>query len=78
MNCCPNCFRDFEVQATIQNNSTEQGDCDLCGSKQVRLVDSRELSELFVPIIDLYEIDESAKSTSLVDITSVQRNSLNG
>lgn len=77
MNCCPKCFLDFEVQATIQNNSTEEGNCFLCGSNQVRLVDSRELSELFAPIIDLYEIDETGQSTSLVDTIQNEWNIFN-
>ncbi len=55
MKCCPNCFRDDEVVGFILSNSTEKGNCLLCKSIDVSLIDARELEELFQPIVQLFK-----------------------
>jgi hypothetical protein len=57
MNCCVNCFNDKELIGFIYSNSTEQGDCDFCNSKNTQIIDCRELQELFQPIISLFKTE---------------------
>ena len=63
MHCCSNCFNDFEVQSIIQNNSTEIGNCNFCLTKTTKIIDCRELAELFQPVINLYEVDENSTNS---------------
>lgn len=55
MKCCVNCFNDKEVIGFIYSNATETGDCDCCSAKAVRLIDARELEELFQPVVSLFK-----------------------
>ncbi|HEY8688300.1 MAG TPA: RES family NAD+ phosphorylase [Chitinophagaceae bacterium] len=55
MNCCTNCFTDKEIIGFILSNSTEIGNCDFCDSKDVQIIDARELEESFQPIIALFK-----------------------
>lgn len=55
MNCCTNCFKDKEVIGFIFSNSVGKGVCDYCNSSDVELLDPRELEELFLPIINIYQ-----------------------
>lgn len=64
MYCCTNCFLDKEIKGFIENNSNKQGDCDFCQTKNVSLVDTRELQDQFFPLLDIYKIDE--KGSNLV------------
>lgn len=63
MNCCPNCFKNRELQAIIGSISTEKGDCDFCGSKETIVVDSREMAESFAQPVGLYRISKDVKNT---------------
>ncbi len=53
MYCCAECFTSPTVKEHINSEGTED-DCELCGSTNVKTVDSSELYELFKPIFDLY------------------------
>jgi hypothetical protein len=67
MFCCSACFRNNEVQSTIKGISQSEGDCDFCGATNVRIIDSREIVELFQPVVNLYEVsDKSDKLLSEV------------
>jgi hypothetical protein len=55
MNCCTNCFTDKEIIGFIFSNSTEIGTCNFCDSKDVQIIDARELEESFQPIISLFK-----------------------
>ncbi len=57
MNCCVNCFNDKELIGFIYSNSTEQGDCNFCNSKDTQVIDCRELQELFQPITLLFKTE---------------------
>lgn len=55
MNCCTNCFNDKEIIGFIYSNSTEIGICDYCGVSAAQIVDTRELEELFQPLVNLFK-----------------------
>lgn len=54
MNCCTNCFKDKEIIGFI-DTSMETGNCDYCGSTDIKIIDARELEELFQPLIALFK-----------------------
>ena len=54
MTCCPNCFNDTELKGFIFT-STTVGNCDTCGSTGVKLIDAKELEEMFKPVIDSFK-----------------------
>lgn len=55
MKCCINCFQDTEIIGFILTNATEKGNCLLCQSTNVLLIDPRELEELFQPVVRLFK-----------------------
>jgi hypothetical protein len=55
MNCCTDCFKDQEVRGYIDNNSTDTGTCEFCSANHVKLVDARELEEMFLPVVQIYQ-----------------------
>lgn len=56
MFCCSTCFKNQEVSSTIEEISQTIGECNFCGAKSVKIIDSREIVELFQPVINLYEV----------------------
>jgi len=61
MRCCINCFDDRELTGFFISNSTQQGECDFCKSKNVQLLDPREFEDLFQQLIQIYELFEESK-----------------
>jgi len=55
MYCCSNCFKDTELIGFIFSNSTETSKCDFCGTENTKVIDPRELEELFQPLVNLYK-----------------------
>ena len=74
--CCTECFGDLVIQEYIQENGVD-GDCQRCGSEEVKLVSPGDLTEMFEPLVGLYMIsavgrdrltsDEPFDSTPLLD-----------
>lgn len=62
MNCCPNCFRDNEIKGFIYWNSNNISDCDFCDSKKVAIINTQELQEQFILLLDLYKVDPNGKN----------------
>lgn len=63
MNCCPNCFNDTFLSTIIIEKSNGLGNCDFCQMQNTNIVGSKELTDSFQPLLDLYEqTDESGKS----------------
>lgn len=58
MKCCRNCFKDKEIIGFIYSNSSSKGKCDYCSSEDIELIDPRELEELFVPLVGIYQTTE--------------------
>ncbi|MCB9012415.1 MAG: RES family NAD+ phosphorylase [Bacteroidales bacterium] len=56
MFCCSSCFKNQEVRSTIEEIAQTSGECNYCGTKGVKLVDAREIVELFQPVLNLYEV----------------------
>lgn len=54
MFACANCFLDTELIAYINTQSTQLGYCDFCGSGNVKVIDTRELSGFFSRFLKAY------------------------
>lgn len=63
MDCCPNCYKNLELQKIIESISTETGNCNFCGKRSTPIVDSREMAEFFNQPISLYRISKDGKDT---------------
>lgn len=55
--CCVNCFNDETLKDYIAQ-SGEIGNCDFCDSQNVYCIEPSELEELFLPLVQLYDIVE--------------------
>ena len=51
--CCTECFLDEYLQERIKEEGA-LGDCDFCSSKNVYVIEPKELEYYFNPLIDLY------------------------
>lgn len=54
MEICPNCFSDNELKGFI-GSSGKTGDCNICSSKDVLMLDARELLDFFQELIDNFK-----------------------
>jgi len=63
MYCCSNCFNNTELDKIIESISTETGDCDFCGTKSTKIIDTREMAEFFTQTISLYKVDKDGKDS---------------
>jgi hypothetical protein len=61
--CCPNCFNNQELRSTVEGISVDVGNCDYCGSENVKLIDAREIAEQLQPVINLYEVSSDGLNT---------------
>lgn len=55
--CCIECFNESFLRAWISENG-ERGKCNFCGAGRVPCVDCTELTDLFEPLLRLYEPTE--------------------
>lgn len=55
--CCEECFSDSFVKEYIRDNG-ERGECHYCDAHDVNCLEPDDLTELFQPVVDLYEIVE--------------------
>lgn len=55
MFCCAKCFNDKFLQDHIAVKSNENGNCSFCGEKNVPVVTTELLQDLFEPLFDIYE-----------------------
>ncbi len=58
MKCCINCFESNYLKQIILTNG-EKGNCDFCGSVDLSIYNSDELSTFFKGLLDLYIVDET-------------------
>lgn len=63
MNCCPQCFPDTEMKGIISSISTEKGTCDYCHSDNQMIISIEEIQDNFIPLLDLYETDETSNES---------------
>lgn len=54
MDVCSNCFADKEIKGLILSSQTT-GECHICNSKNVHLLDSTELQDFFQELIDNFK-----------------------
>lgn len=59
MKCCSECFSSEYLRTIIQTNASEIGNCNFCGTNNIRLYDPRELLLFFRNLFDLYAISDS-------------------
>jgi hypothetical protein len=57
MNCCRNCFSS-EYLINVYFNECGIGNCDFCGSTDVRVILPRTFSELFDALLSYYQVDQ--------------------
>lgn len=69
--CCVNCFEDKFLEKQIINASLKRGNCDFCESKDVNLVEAKELQDFFEAIFEIYEIDENNDGIYLSEIINL-------
>jgi len=63
MKCCVNCFNDEYLVYKIQQKSKEIGECDFCNSKNITIIQAKELSDDFQLVFSLYiEVKENGSS----------------
>lgn len=68
MFCCGNCFSDRFLKGFINTATTNLNDCSFCDSKSQKVIDPRELSDLFQPVVDLYTETTEEGGRSLVEL----------
>ncbi|HXQ92160.1 MAG TPA: RES domain-containing protein [Nitrososphaerales archaeon] len=54
MKCCSNCFGDIVIHQFIETNG-KTDDCQFCGKRHTKCVDSKALKELFLPVVQRYK-----------------------
>ncbi|WP_298248307.1 RES family NAD+ phosphorylase [uncultured Christiangramia sp.] len=60
MKVCPNCFSDTEIKGLI-STSEEKGNCNICNSKDVHLLDIKELYDFFEELLENFQIVEDGE-----------------
>jgi len=60
--CCPNCFNDSFLQSEIEANSTLKGRCSFCQTDNTSIIKPKNLLDLFIPVVDIYEVNEKGES----------------
>lgn len=63
MKVCSNCFSDKELKGFI-SSSPENGDCEICDSKNQQLLNASELFDFFQELIDNFQEAENGLSLS--------------
>lgn len=59
---CKDCFADEEIRKDVENNSTEEGRCDVCG-KIGKRCDISVFADFFVSVIKLFKTDINSQDT---------------
>ena len=59
---CKDCFLDEEIRKEVENNSTDEGRCDVCGKSEKRC-DISVFTDFFVSVIQLFKTDINSQNT---------------
>lgn len=68
MYCCSNCFKDYHIRNTINDLGTK-GDCDICGSRNVFVIDvstDNQVTQSLTALFQAYRRSDDARATRLV------------
>ena len=60
--CCPNCFNDSFLQSELKAKSNLNGKCSFCQTENISIIEPKELMDLFVPVLSIYEISDNGMS----------------
>ena len=60
--CCLNCFNDSFLQSEIVARSEKRGKCSFCKSDDILIIEPERLTDLFEPVLDIYNKDNKGKS----------------
>jgi hypothetical protein len=52
---CANCYTDNELKSHINTQSTQTGNCSFCGAKDLKIIDTRELSDFYIRFLKAYK-----------------------
>lgn len=63
--CCGNCFGDLFLSNFIDNKSEIVGECEFCGSNDIKVIAPQELLDHFEPLLELYEVSDTPEATSI-------------
>ena len=65
MKCCYNCFsKESGIRAILSDYISDHGKCDFCGEHDVDLIETKELIDVFAPLLDIYIISSEGESIS--------------
>lgn len=59
---CKDCFLDEEIRKEVENNSTGEGRCDVCG-KNGKRCDISVFADFFVSVVRLFKSDDTSQDT---------------
>lgn len=59
---CKDCFLDEEIRKEVENNSTGEGRCDVCG-KSGKRCDISVFADFFVSVVRLFKSDDTSQDT---------------
>lgn len=60
--CCPECFFDLFIKNHIKAQRQKTGKCHYCGKSRQQLIEPAQLRDIFIPLIDIYDYDESGEN----------------
>jgi hypothetical protein len=60
MFCCPECFNSPTLVSIVQDLSEKTGECEICNSKNVEIVNIDELAPNFFPLLNIYQVEENS------------------
>ncbi len=63
--CCGNCFGDLFLTSSVVDETDVIGDCEFCGSKEVKVIAPQELLINFEPLFELYEESDTPTAQSI-------------
>ncbi|MDE1206043.1 RES domain-containing protein [Tenacibaculum larymnensis] len=61
MNCCTDCFLDKELKGFVYSNSNIVSICDFCGKQETETINTQELQEQFISLLNIYVVDENGQ-----------------
>ncbi len=68
MLCCDRCFDDEFIKLEVVSNQERIGKCSFCDANDVPLVNTESLSDLFQPVIELYQVSKGGEGKKLVKL----------
>lgn len=64
MFCCSECFNSPTLISIVQDLSEEIGNCEICYSTNVEIIDIADIAQNFQSLLEIYQIDENSEKTN--------------